>query len=137
MLVVACASPKSVAEEIVKVMAKPPKKVNPEDDSLSASKFKAKNQPIQDSKSTAKNSSSSSNGTTDTIKSTDVAVLTSTDGKSEDTKKLLDSGDKVHDIKSSSQQQARKDVPKNKPNSQNHGKLSKSDDKLGTPVDPQ
>ena len=114
--------------KVKEATVKPPKKVDPEDESLPARKIEAPSKSVE---TTAKNSSSSSsNGSTDTIKSsTKKSVLTSTDDEGKDTKKLLDSGDKIHDIKSSSEQQARSDVPKKKPNDT----LSKPNDE-GTPV---
>ena len=110
--------------KVTEATAESPKKVNPEDES----KLEAKNQPMQDSQSvetTAKNSSTSSGsvGSTDnSMTSTDSgkkSVLTPTSGEGKDTKKLLDSCDKIHDIKSpSAKQQVRSVLPKNKPNSQ-------------------
>ena len=96
-------------------------------------------------KSTAK-SNATSTGAVKCMSSTNSpkkSPVTSSDSEKKSTKKLPHSGDKISDTKSSSEQQARSDVPKEKPNSQKPNsqncetdKLSKpTDDKLGTPVD--
>ena len=117
-------SPKTLTKKKDEASPKSPEKVNPE--SHIPSKTKAKSQPTQKSKSTAKCIAKS---ITDSPKT---SVVTSTVNEGEHAKQL-DSGDETHDLKSSSEQQERSDVP-NKPKSQNHGNLSKPDDKLGTPV---
>ena len=115
-------SPKTLTKKKDEASPKSPKKVNLE--SHIPSKTEAKSQPTQKSKSTSKSIAKSS---TDSPKT---SVVTSTDNEGEHIKQL-DSGDEIHDLKSSK----RSDSP-NKPKSQNHDNLSKSDDdnKLGTPV---
>lgn len=126
-------SPRSVGKEKIKMPEKLPSKANPEDfESQSVSKTKAKKSKLlQNSKASETIVAKSS------IDSAKKFVVTSTDIKSEGTTKKIDSGNETLDLKSSSKQLARSDVPKDKLNSQNHCNLSKpSDDKLGTSVDP-
>ena len=128
MVTISLESASAGSAKVTETKPESPKKVNPEDEKLSASKLEANNQPMQDSQSvetTAKNSNSSSSsssggsGSTDTMTSTDSAkksVITPTSGEDKKTKKLLDSGDKIHDTKSpSAKQQARSVLLKNNP----------------------
>ena len=111
-----CVISKPVTKEKDKETTKQPP--NPEDQSTSEAAVKNQHMHSKASKTTAKGS----------------ADFTEKSGEST---KTPDADDNNHALKSPSEQQVKKDEPKNKPNTHSYSKLSKlSDNKVGTPVDP-